>query len=287
MPAAKKKKQNKKPRSKAARRLIVCLWLLVLTLVFAGLSVGTIFLQSRLNAQRASGKQQETEIVEGTFAVKSITVEGNSHYSEEAIKSASGLYIGESIWKANKTYAANCIKASLPYIEDVHISSHNMNELIIKVEETGIAGAMYSKDGWILVGTNGNAIDKMEVVSDVPLRYTYIKGAKPSGQGLGKQAMNDKDTYTFKLIAESLEKHKIKSISEIDLTNASALMLNWNNQITINLGNSTNIDHEMAVIAKTLPAILKKHGTQVRGTLDLSSYSNKELTSQAVFTPSN
>ena len=279
------KKPKKKP-SPARIRARICAWLICLTLLFGALSFGVYKLQAKLIAERESGIQ-DTEVIEGTFGVKSITVEGNDHYSSDQIINASGLFIGKNIWKINRSAAANSIKNSCPYVENVHISTKLLNQVTITVDETHIAGAVYSKEKWVLVGANGQAVDSMDAISDIPLRYMHIKGVKPLNKGLGKQALSDYDLSVYKQIIEALEKYKIENVNELDMTNSAAITINWNNQIKINLGNSTNIDHEMAVIKQTLDQILAKHGKLIRGELDVSSYSNAELTNQAIFTPTS
>lgn len=284
-----------KKRTKAQRRARLALWLFLLTAVFVAAGFGVNYLYDQRLVDLAKAKEtSEADLTSaptdgegGTFKVRSITVEGNKHYSADQILRASGLYVGQSVWEVNKAQASANIKAACPYVESASISSSLLNTITISVKETTIVGAMYYNGEWILVGKNGQAVDKMKVESDVPSRYLYLKGATPTGKGLGKQAMDDRCTEILKKYLAAAEENELTGICELDLSNKGDLKLNWNNQITILLGNDTNLAYEIAVVKTNLPTILKNKGTQVHGTMDVSSYSDENAINRVIFTPDN
>lgn len=286
--ATKIPKQNKryKPKSVAQKRLNACVWLILGILIFAGLSVGLHFLNLKAEADKAL-EENNTPAISETFGIKEIDVQGNHHYTKDQILAASNLYIGKSIWKVSKSQTASRIKSLCPYVENVHISSKLVNQWVIQVEETTIAGAIYSNNHWLLIGANGKGLDTMPVESDIPMRYIYYKGAVPTGKGLGKDAMDERCTEVFKSFHKAFLEHEVKGICEVDLSDLSNILVNWNNQITICIGNDSNIEYEIAVFVETLPKVLKNHGEQANGTLDISSYSDPERTNQVIFTPAN
>lgn len=275
-----------KPKKRSSKRLAICLWLLLFTLIFVGLTIFLISMQSKLDSKKVV-KDDDTSIVEGSFGIQSITVEGNQHYTSDQIIKASGLFKGKSVWKINKTQSAARIKQTCTYVESVHISTKLLNQVTIKVTETSIAGAIYNNQQWILVGKNGQGVDAIPVESDYPPRYVYYRGAIPSNEPLGKQAMDEKSTELFISINDAIAKNKIEGVSEVDITNISDIKINWKNQIIIRLGNDSNLEYEISIAKQTIPKVLEKHGKQTHGTLDISSYSNKELTNQVIFTPDN
>lgn len=289
----KQPKKTAKPKSRGQRRLRVALWLFVLTVFFAGAAFGVNLLYEHRLVDLAKAK--ETSEVSappadgegGTFKIRSLTVEGNKHYSSDQILRASGLYVGQSSWDVNKAQAVANIKAACPYVESASISSTLLNTITITVKETTIVGAMYHDGAWWLVGKNGQAVDKMPIDSDAPARYLYFKGATATGKGLGKQAMDDRCTEIVNTYLAAAEEYELTGICELDLSNKSDLKLNWNNQITILLGNDSNLEYQIEVLKATLPKVLKNKGQQAHGTLDLSSYSNENATNRVVFTPDN
>ena len=78
-----------------------------------------------------------------------------------------------------------------------------------------------------------------------------------------------------------------ENITMVDIGDRNDIRLDWNNQITLLLGNDSNLRYEIAAAASTLPRVFEKHGKTVTGQLDLSQYSNPAITAPAiVFTPS-
>ena len=289
-------KQPKKPQkqqTKAQKRARLALVFLALTVVLSAAAFGVNKLYENRLVSLAKTKEtaevtpKPTDGEGGTFKVRSLTVEGNKHYSAEQILRASGLYVGQSVWEVNKAQTVANVKAACPYVESASVSSSLLNTITITVKETTIVGAMYHNSEWILVGKNGQAVDKMKVESDVPPRLLYLKGATATGKGLGKPAMDERCTEILKKYLAAAEENELTGICELDLSNKGDLKLNWNNQITILLGNDSNLSYEIAVVKTNLPSVLKNKGKQVHGTLDVSSYSDENATNRVIFTPDN
>ena len=278
--------KKKRSRSIGARRLRAALFLIALIILFMVLTFITRLLLSRDTVPGVHDPYgNDTSEAPGAFSVQSLTVVGNIHYTADQILRASGLYVGQSVWALNTSKAEANIKDACPYVESVKVTSSLASAVTVTVTETTIAGAMYHDGNWILVGANGQGVDTLPVESDLPPRYLYFKGATYSGNKLGQQAMDDRCTAIMKDILSEAEKQQLTGIAEIDMTDKSNLSLNWNNQITVLLGNDFNLEHKIAVMAKLLPTVLTNHGKQARGVLDISPYSSDELTDQVVFTP--
>ena len=286
----KQPKKPVKPRTSGQRRLHLALWLLGLTLVLVALSIGLYFLNQSRAAAIAPGMgttPAEQQPKNGLLRVREVTVTGNSHYTADQIIGVSGIYVGQSIWNVNKTQAVANIKAHCPYVENAKITSGLTGKYTIAVTETTVIGAMYNNGNWVLVGEDGRAVDQFPAETQAPSRYFYFKGATPGSGVLGEQAMDDRCTEIANECLASIKDHELTGICELDLSNKGNLSLNWNNQITILLGNDSNLDYEISVIKEVLPTVLKNHGQQAKGTLDVSSYSDENATNRAVFTPDN
>jgi len=279
-------KKKRRRLSVGAKRLRAAVCLIVLILLFTAL---TFIVRAMLARDTTPGAHDpygnDTSETPGAFSVQSLTVVGNRHYTADQILRASGLYVGQSIWALNTAKAEANIKDACPYVESVQVTSSLLSAVTVTVSETSIAGAMYHDGNWILVGMSGQGVDSIPVEGDLPPRYLYLKGATYSGNKLGQQAMDDRCTAIMKTVLTEAQSRELTGIAEIDMTDKSDITLNWNNQITVRLGSDANLTYEIAVLAKTLPKVLKNHGQQARGVLDISSYSDDELTNQVIFTP--
>lgn len=273
-----------KAQTLATQRFYFLIVLLVLTLVFA---VGALVLW--LVTPRPADPSAPAEAQGGLFSVKTIVVEGNTRYYEEAVIGESGVAVGQSIFNVDSQDIEAHLLATFPYFASVEVQTLHMDEVKITVTETPVIGVVYANERWVPVGANGKALDEQEVTSDRPKGMLYIKGALPPEGGVvvGQQAIED---YTFSVLQEMLDaiaNYELTNIIEIDLTDLSDITMNWRDQITVKLGNTSNLTHEIGMVASTIPKILESRGEQITGILNLSSYSNDSLENQAVFTPSS
>lgn len=217
------------------------------------------------------------------FALKEITVSGDTRYLKEAIVQQSGLSVGQSIWSVDKVKAGELVLAAFPYIQEVKVTNTAYNKLNIAVSETDEIGVMYGGGKWLAVGSNGRILETMAVESDRPLRALYLKGAQAIGTAIGEQAMDDRSFAIVTELLAAFEEYKLGGVCEIDLSNKSDLRLNWNNRITVKLGNDSNLTHEIGVMKSALPGIERQYGEHAAGQLDVSSFSEEDT--MAVFTP--
>jgi len=217
------------------------------------------------------------------FSLKEITVSGETRYLKEAIVQQSGLSVGQSIWSVDKVEAGERVLAAFPYIQDVKVVNTAYNKLDIAVSETDEIGVMYGDGKWLAVGSNGRILEVTAVESDRPLRALYLKGAEAVGKAVGEQAMDDRSFAIVNELLAAFREYDLDGVCEIDLSNKSDLRINWNNRITVKLGNDSNLTHEIGVMTSALPGIERQYGEQAVGQLDVSAFS--EDGTMAVFTP--
>jgi len=234
-------------------------------------------------AVKGNGKPQTSEKKDSMFALKEITVSGDTRYLKEAIVQQSGLAVGQSIWSVDKVKAGERVLAAFPYIQDVKVTNTAYNKLNIAVSETDEIGVMYGGGKWLAVGSNGRILEVTAVESDRPLRALYLKGAEAVGTAVGEQAMDDRSFAIVTELLAAFGEYELDGVCEIDLSNKSDLRLNWNNRITVKLGNDSNLTHEIGVVKSALPGIERQYGEHAVGQLDVSSFS--EDGTMAVFTP--
>lgn len=217
------------------------------------------------------------------FSVKEITVSGDTRYLKEAIVQQSGLSVGQSIWSVDKVLASEKVLAAFPYIEEAEVTNTAYDRLDIAVRETDEIGVMYGGGKWLALGGNGRILEATDVESDRPLRTLYFKGAEAVGTAVGEMAMDDRSFAIVTELLAAFEEYEITGVCEIDLSNKSDLRLNWNNRITVKLGNDSNLTHEIGVMKSALPGIERQYGERATGQLDISAFS--EEGTMAVFTP--
>lgn len=267
----------------AKQRFYFLIVLLVLIVIFA---VSSLILWIRMPRLDDEGKPRADG---GLFSVQTMTLEGNTAYPKEHVLSNSGVVMGQSIFSVRAKDIEERLLKTYPQYSSVKVETLGMKEVKITVTETPIIGAMYADGAWVMIGENGNAVAKREIDSDRPRGVLYVKGVKPpTGKVVyGSAAMDEYAFETLKTMTAAIKQYKLTDIIEIDLTNLSDIRMNWRGQIEVKLGNSSNLTHEVEIVAENIPKILELRGDQITGILNVSSYSDDALKDQAVFTPSS
>ena len=221
------------------------------------------------------------------LGVTAIAVEGNTRYDEDAVIAVSGIKKGQSVFSVDRRKAANKLKKEFYFFEEVTVKIDLARRVTIRVTEAEVMGAVYAEGQWVLVSHKGIGLQASPVTTERPLRQLYIKGAGVLTAELGKPVLDEESSEIVAEIFEAAKAVQLDNLTLVDIENRNDIRLNWNNQITILLGNSSNLRHEIAVAASALPVIFDKHGKTVTGQLNLKQYSNPDVAEPAiVFTPS-
>lgn len=221
------------------------------------------------------------------LGVRSVTVEGNTQYDNDAIVAISGIRVGQSVFSVNKGQAVKKIKNTFSYVEEVKVAVGLSRNVVIRITEAEEMGAVYADGSWIVVDAEGKGLLRLPMESERPLRRLYLKGAQVVSSELGKQVLSDRSLAIVSEIFEAFELYELGDVNEIDMTSLSDIRVNWKNQITIALGNDSNLTYEIAVAAATIPKVLDRHGASASGVLNVSQYSDKTIeTPSIIFTPS-
>ncbi len=230
------------------------------------------------NRSKPDAEQTQNTVL----GVKAVEVVGETRYSREAIAGISGIRIGQSILSVNKRQAAENIQNAFPYIQTVEVSNSSFDVIQIEVTEAEPIGAIYNNGYWVVIGEDGRGLETLPIESTRPPRYLYFKGVSPLTDQLGKAMLDDR---TLNIVTELMAAFKdagLDGIGVIDLTSKADIRLTWKNQITILLGNDSNLTYEVWVAVSTLPKILEQHGQTACGVMDMRLYSDASVSNPMV-----
>lgn len=273
------KRRNSQKRKRNRFRLFVVLSVVNVLLVIFTL----LLLPSALTKPNADGQDKPS-----TLGIRSVTVEGNTQYDNEAIIAVSGLEVGQSVFSINKGQTAKRLKREFAYVRGVDIDVSFKREVTIRITQAQEMGAVYANGGWVVVDENGIGLQKILIESERPLRRMYLKGAGTLTDEIGKQVLNERSLAIIAEICTAFDLYQLGDVSEIDMTNLTDIRVNWKNQIDIALGNDSNLTYEIAVAATSIPKILARHGESATGLLNVSQYSDPSVeTPTVIFTPSS
>lgn len=270
-----KAKRNTRSRKRAPNRFRLFLALC------AGILIEVICIVLLLPSMLFGGGTRENPAALG---VKSIAVTGNTRYDEDAILRVAQLQVGQSVFVLDRNGAADRIKKTFHYVEDVKVKVDLKQHVVIEITEAQPMGAVYAKGKWVTVSKEGIGLAAEPINSQRPLRQLYLKGAGVLSDRPGEQVL---DAASMKLLGEIFDALSqtdlLTHISMVDIEKRGDIRLSWKNQITILLGNDTNLPFEIAAAASTIPKVLEKHGQTTTGVLNLTQHSDPNVESPAIF----
>lgn len=272
MKRRKRRRHTKKTRFQRIGQVL--LWIFIMS----GLLIGTLWLTGAFD-----GKERDS-----VFSIRSVTIEGNHHYDDEDILGVSGLHKGKSVLTLNKAKVRKNIVKAFAYVKEVTVDQgESFRDVIIRVTEQNVFAATHHEGNWLLIGENGRLLETRPVKSDSPERLLHLKLASVHEDiSIGDTVVLERDQKTINRILDAFAEQGLADITEINLANRNDIRVHWNNRLEIRLGNNTNLEHEIAVVAVTIPKINDKHGEDATGVLDLRSYADSTSDNNyAVFTP--
>ncbi len=110
------------------------------------------------------------------FKVQTVTVAGNSRYTQEEILAVTDIQEGENLFLINKYAVASAITGQLPYVEAVQIRRSLPDGIVIEVQECEpVAAVVQGEEAW-LISASGKLLEK--VTESGAWRYLKVRGCE-------------------------------------------------------------------------------------------------------------
>ena len=202
------------------------------------------------------------------FKVGSITVNGESGYPDEDIIKASGIEIGENMFRFNKFKAKDAIFSEMPYIDEIVIRRRLPDRIEINVTRCEPVASVKQGNEWYLMDIKGKLVEKSEF--SPPEGYAVITGTDMVEPKVGSYAVfsdEEKEKPLF-LVLNTAEKNDIMPyIGSIAMEKLYSIKLTYKGRFTVNLGSVDQIEKKiryMLIIAE------EKLLESDRGVIDVS-----------------
>ncbi len=202
------------------------------------------------------------------FKVGSITVKGESGYPDEDIIEASGIQIGENMFRFNKFKAKDGIFEKMPYIDEIIIRRRLPDKIEISVTRCEPVAAVQHGNEWYLMDLKGKLVER--TVYAPPSGYVAITGMEMIDPKVGSYAVfsdEEKEKPLF-LVLNTCEKNDIiPYIGSIAMEKLYSIKLTYKGRFTVNLGSIDQIEKKiryMLIIAE------EKLLESDRGVIDVS-----------------
>lgn len=204
-------------------------------------------------------------------------VEDHSYYTDAEVIEASGINIDDNLLSLSKATVASRIHTALPYINEIQIKKKLPGTVVITVSEFHVTYGIQDTTGqWWLMSREGRILEQADeqsvkghlTVTGMPIQPPelgdYLKPAAVDGADLSELAA--KRTSVVNVLEQLEAAPFAKQIVSIDMSASYDIILWYNTQFEIKLGNTEKLSYKL----QYLQAVLLKLGKEKSGTIDLT-----------------
>ena len=210
------------------------------------------------------------------FRIDEIKIEcaGELPYSDQEIIAASGISLNENILTCDADGVGGRLSKELPYIGDATVKRSLNGRVVITVELTPGCYSFSLGENIVVVDPDGKVLEhKAEQPEDV---YTEIVGADLSQATPGEKVeLVDQGIFTLlDDIYTKLENAGVSGVTSIDVTDVYDVTIVYDGRITMEIGDTNNIDKKLALAAMVIQRENQIDPEQ-HGVIDLGSVEGK------------
>lgn len=183
------------------------------------------------------------------FQVNEVQVQGNMIYSAEQIEASSGVEIGDNLLMVNRAAVVGSVQAQLPYVQSVSVGRILPDTVVIRVQESEIAGLVEADVGskWY-VNTAGRILGSS--VDGFRGQIVELTGFTITAPAAGSQAvasvdMEENMTAALMVLTEMEGSGLIEKVTSIDTEKSYDIHLYCGDQYDILLGGSDQLDYKV------------------------------------------
>lgn len=198
------------------------------------------------------------------FKIDEITVGGNSRYSNEAIIAATGLEVGDNLYWFNKNRIIDKLLAEFSYIDGVLIRRGVPDTVMITITESEPLAYIRSAGSYWLVNAELKLLEKVSS----PGEAMEIVGLELLEPEAGSQvAVAEEDSLKLSQLRQLLRALSgyafFVQVNQVDVSIVSSPSFRYDNRLTVNIGDTSDIDYKM----KYFNVILGEIGLDEAGTV--------------------
>lgn len=191
------------------------------------------------------------------FNVSSITVEGNSRFSQQEIITSSGIDYDTNIIHVDEEQAKNNIEQNA-FIVVEDITRTFPTGIVIKVRERSAVAQIGTVNGYYVIDKEGIALG-LNNTADSSLVVVYNMGIAEPQYGRQIQSDSQEKLESVFLVLSAMEKyelvHKVKSI---DVENPKKIRLEYEGGITVQIADGYSADDRLRRLDVTVNAVKDK-----------------------------
>ena len=200
------------------------------------------------------------------FNISDIAVTGNSRYTSEEIISASGMQVGQNLFRLNKFKVIERLHEKMPYLSEVTIDRHLPVGIEIIVTESTPYLAVSDGGSYLILDENLKVLEQTQtapedlpIVTDLALTNTEVGTVLTADSGA--------DLRLAALTVSLKENIGDTAVTAIDVSTSYEVTFEYMGRITVNVGTVENIDKKL----KLVKYVIDENKSQENAQIDVSS----------------
>ncbi len=214
------------------------------------------------------------------FNINSITVSGNSVYSQEEVLAQCSIDVGENLFLADTDSAKERLEQTLPYIYNVQIKRKLPATIQIKITEAEVSYSVKSDDKtYILLDDNFKVLELgAQKAQGIKISKANVKKAVA---GYKIEFANEDVGDCLQQLAQVVEENDFTEITSIYSNNVSDNYVVYDGRIKFKLGTCEDLESK---IYRALAACeqLNESSPNVKGTMTVDSDKSVYFTEEEV-----
>lgn len=190
------------------------------------------------------------------FNIKDIEVVGQSQYQKTDIIAVSGVKTGDNLIKTNVKTVHSNVMDNLSYVDDVRVKKKFPDKLIIEVKPSIPTAMVEYEEKYLLISETCRILETLDtpnravpIIKGYAVNPKYTKGKIKSTDELQDKALEE--------ICTQIAKQNLYKMIDFDIKDVYAISANYENRISIRLGNSSELDYKlryaMQILTEQLP----------------------------------
>jgi len=204
------------------------------------------------------------------FKIEAVSVVGTDKYPPEEIARASGIEVGQNLFRVSGSKVETALMEQYPYIESIELHRKLPPAIEIEIKQARPEAAVVEEDAVVLITQDGKVLERgrMMIPAGVPaVQGLNTEGAQP-GTVLGEDAKDGLRMLEY--LCKAINDTGFSQISNIDITNPLNMTVVYENRLLLKLGTEADLEHKLRFIQKVLDRI----GDDAQGRLDVSNLTN-------------
>lgn len=202
------------------------------------------------------------------FKIETITVSGDTRYFQKQIIEASGVSLGDNLWRTTSGNVTQTLSASLPYVGSVHVVRNIPSGVELEITEALPVYSIEKSKKYILLDGNDKVLEeKSEKKGDtILLKGIDLLNTKP---GTTLTVKSPESLAAAKDIIARASENGLK-LTEINVTDINLISAVYNGKIKLDFGSESDMESKLKM-AKEIIAKLEEENNKSEGTINLKS----------------